>query len=777
MEMKITRKMKDLFDAEASSPYETATLHNGSVGFRIPEYQRQYDWSSENIKRLFSDCLSGFHRLGTSPNADAFTFLGTLILVEEDTKEEDFSGQSVAIVDGQQRLTTLTLIACSIYENLNDEMKRLKMMKINKNIKKWLELETEDRLADLMACAAGTQQLRGNKTYPYPRIVRVRDFRGRSVSTSEYHSPLAKFLEAFAKYGNDEFDQEFIPPSIGSGKDAQKLEENYNLVKEFIKSINVPVWYEEAECEQVPIDWIDRAGYKILFDRLADVFKNQSEQDKAISDIKKYGSMHNFVRTLLFASYFCRCIVLTRVTTDDERAAFAIFDALNTTGEPLTALETLKPRVMQFEELKGGFSGTNSDIAFQKLRENVDEQNTDSLKKQKDTKELVVSFALYMEGIKIPEHLAQQRQFLRSGYDKAKAISREQAQRFVSLLANMSEFRRFYWTSKGIEEELARFHSRQNLDQVQLLMSFIRSTNTKLVLPILARYWSYNIKNEEIDEYLQALKAVTAFLVLRRAASGVTAGIDADFRAIMAHKNGSARKFGLYAGIDNNNPRLSIEELKSAFRTLLAKSKFNIETKDRWVDQVVDNPLYRQIKTIVRFMLLVAAHQSTSSTQKLGCWEKEGIRTSPHTNNFLNYFTWNDKMYKTIEHIAPDTEPRSGWDQEIYKNNILRDSLGNLILLPINKNKAIGNTAWEKKKAFYLAVTEPRKDKLEERIDNAKTLGIHFSPYLIGELRKNNRLSLLDPLRDVQDWNRDVIVSRSRNIAELTWDYLWPWLE
>lgn len=68
------KKIKELFEAEASSPSETAMLHNGAVGFRIPEYQRDYDWSQEKITRLYSDCLSGFYRLATSPNADASLF-------------------------------------------------------------------------------------------------------------------------------------------------------------------------------------------------------------------------------------------------------------------------------------------------------------------------------------------------------------------------------------------------------------------------------------------------------------------------------------------------------------------------------------------------------------------------------------------------------------------------------------------------------------------------------------------------------------------------------
>ena len=295
------KKIKELFSAEASSPSETAMLHNGAVGFRIPEYQREYDWSKQNITRLYSDCLSGFHRLSNSPKADAFTFLGTLILVEEKSREEDFGGTSVAIVDGQQRLTTLTLLACGLYEKLSTVLDELEALPLKECVKRWIKVEIEDRLADLLECAAGTQKIKGNKTYPFPRIIRTKDQRGRSSQTSEYRSALAIFLNAFAKYASGEA-SEFLPPSLGSGTDAQKLGENYQLVRDLLKKIDEPEWYEDAECEQVSVDWLNCLGYRSLLDRLTDIVKNEDEQNRAIEALRKCEAAHDLLRTLLFAA-------------------------------------------------------------------------------------------------------------------------------------------------------------------------------------------------------------------------------------------------------------------------------------------------------------------------------------------------------------------------------------------------------------------------------------------------------------------------------------------
>src|SRR5690606_37115974 len=115
--------------------------------------------------------------------------------------------------------------------------------------------------------------------------------------------------------------------------------------------------------------------------------------------------------------------------------------------------------------------------------------------------------------------------------------------RFVSSLADMAEIRHRYWTSGGIEE-LASFHEAGHLDEVQCLISFLQATKSQLVLPILARYWRPDLKQNGSGQFLDALRAVTAFLVLRRAATGTTAGIDSDFRAIMAPRSSGNNKFG-----------------------------------------------------------------------------------------------------------------------------------------------------------------------------------------------------------------------------------------
>lgn len=115
------KKVDELFKATAANLWETMTSHAGTAGFRIPEYQRAYNWDEENVARLLEDTANGLYYLTSSD--ESFTFLGTIILVSESTKETTFDGTSLAVVDGQQRLTTLVLTSCALVEAIADQLK------------------------------------------------------------------------------------------------------------------------------------------------------------------------------------------------------------------------------------------------------------------------------------------------------------------------------------------------------------------------------------------------------------------------------------------------------------------------------------------------------------------------------------------------------------------------------------------------------------------------------------------------------------------------------
>ena len=85
-------------------PLKAAEINLGKLftddyDFVIPEYQRPYAWGAEESMQLLSDLQSALERDTQEPY-----FLGSIVLIK------DASGARSEVIDGQQRLTTLTLL-------------------------------------------------------------------------------------------------------------------------------------------------------------------------------------------------------------------------------------------------------------------------------------------------------------------------------------------------------------------------------------------------------------------------------------------------------------------------------------------------------------------------------------------------------------------------------------------------------------------------------------------------------------------------------------------
>jgi uncharacterized protein with ParB-like and HNH nuclease domain len=92
-------------------------LETGKVNkFIIPEYQRPYAWSDEQIQTLFDDLVEY-----TENDNESTYFLGTIVSYENENNEQE-------IIDGQQRITSLFLLLRALYSKLNS-MKETKEVK------------------------------------------------------------------------------------------------------------------------------------------------------------------------------------------------------------------------------------------------------------------------------------------------------------------------------------------------------------------------------------------------------------------------------------------------------------------------------------------------------------------------------------------------------------------------------------------------------------------------------------------------------------------------
>ncbi len=90
--------------------YQLLKIFSSDFEYHIPAYQRPYAWTIEETDTLFDDLYSFY----ASEPEDENYFLGSIVLIKENTDRK------ADVIDGQQRLTTLTILFSVLADNLKD---------------------------------------------------------------------------------------------------------------------------------------------------------------------------------------------------------------------------------------------------------------------------------------------------------------------------------------------------------------------------------------------------------------------------------------------------------------------------------------------------------------------------------------------------------------------------------------------------------------------------------------------------------------------------------
>ena len=95
--------------------YPLSKIFSSDFDYVIPSYQRPYAWTVDQASELFDDLYDFF----LSEEEEGY-FLGSIVLIKED------GNPSSEVIDGQQRLTTLTILLAALAMNVDsDEQKTL----------------------------------------------------------------------------------------------------------------------------------------------------------------------------------------------------------------------------------------------------------------------------------------------------------------------------------------------------------------------------------------------------------------------------------------------------------------------------------------------------------------------------------------------------------------------------------------------------------------------------------------------------------------------------
>lgn len=85
--------------------------------FVIPIYQRVYSWEKEQCKQLWDDII----KTGGNDQIEGY-FIGSIVFVHDGIYTTNYN--ELLIIDGQQRLTTITLLLTALRDYWSDEVKR-----------------------------------------------------------------------------------------------------------------------------------------------------------------------------------------------------------------------------------------------------------------------------------------------------------------------------------------------------------------------------------------------------------------------------------------------------------------------------------------------------------------------------------------------------------------------------------------------------------------------------------------------------------------------------
>lgn len=774
-------QLDKVFTADPKSVHELF-LYKGTVGFYIPAYQREYSWDDKNINRLIEDICSGISSF--LEHDDAITFIGTIIsIIDTDHTtinpfiHGELPSDVMSVIDGQQRLTTLTLLACCLYQRLSNLFH--KFSNFPSHIKDWVHNEINPILHRLKLIME-IDRYASNPVYRfYPKITRAYlDQWSVNQDSAFYNSPIANYLFGFITFYHE-------------NADDKPKEEYKHIIGDKVMEGDIPKHKRITDNVAVinkRIDLITKNGGDdtFRFPSLINIFGNDKLQARMLGRIlstewlEEIGGMNDrhqklfdqTIRTLIFVKFYLDRVAVTNVVATNENYAFDMFEALNTTGEPLTAFETFKPKVIDAEAISN-YERSASRQYIVKI-DSVLDRYKKAEDKQAATTRLLKPFRLAYEGESLSKHLTDQRKFLNKSFDAITAI--DDKRNFVKNLYEMSYFLESCWPAVKSEVPSGDCFKPHDVSEALLYLDMLREANHQIILGVLFRYFAKYINSakdiSDYEEFLGALKTICAFFVLWRSTRQGTDGIDSVYRDML--KSGYSKDGAIICGpisikgcADTGNLP-SLQCLQAGFRGYLDSKLTEPLNHILYTERAKNILTYKNNKSLTRFMLLIASDDVVPNKNNQGLVEK-GVLGSC---SLFNITSWRE--FRTIEHIYPQTATQ-GWPDSLTAL-ASEHVIGNLLLLPQYINSSLGNRSWHAKQLIFRMLCAKTIDERNNFVKEANKQDIELSFATESIVINSKYMAHVEAVSNVDEWGNDFVHERSGNIYELVWARVGPWL-
>ena len=414
----------------------------------------------------------------------------------------------------------------------------------------------------------------------------------------------------------------------------------------------------------------------------------------------------------------CQCI---QVIADGEDGAFRMFEALNSTGAPLTAFEVFRSKVLRVDK----------DICFPKTEQFLDYDNSDRDRVTNNSNDLIFVIAQTYSGYRCRKSFVSLKKYLDTQLDSTQ---------FMSVFEKGAEFLETVW---GNQSATHTWFDSETKDNIQ----FLKASKHSIVLPLLMRYYQTNP-----NQLPAVIKSIVAFYSLWRAAFPTNSLPDI-YRGLL--KSYSTNDISMNPRSESGKPTVIPNRLKTPqelgryfkreLDIRLGTPPTGVLLLDHWTSRQ-SNFDYEQAKTIIRLFIIVDM----------------GATYKP---NLLLSNPW--AKLDDIDHIFPEagTTP----PPNLHK-------LGNLTLLTPAINKSIKDMTGLKKQEIYAMLSlAMRLSPPQTNFANGDPLPKAVASYLADP--PSPCLAHLGSIASQSDWNEQAIDARTIKMLGNVWRVLYgKWL-
>ena len=772
-----------MFTSRSETLYDFFNMQG--VAYYIPFYQRQYSWDVENVDKMMDDVYDGVRKL--CAQGDYLRFLGPVILFPEPNPTVgmhiDTAGlltKLFNVIDGQQRISTLAIIAILLTEKLEDIKKAI-------SDRGWSSLPSvpelltsiDNRLFELKEFYSNQFKKAHVNPERKPKIIRAYDM---SASPKSDQWTLNGDYELFYKSDIARFIAHYIATNnVASDVENEKLRANMDAIR----------------------SWIDRTCKSADFPDAGTLVAQNSSNLKGFldGDVETADIEHadeecakvagGAIKLLALIHFLTHKTYLTAIECPTEALAFDMFQSLNATGTPLTAIEVFKPLVVNTLGLGYGISFSKQ--YFDEIEAFFDQKKS-AADKEKLTDEVLLRTALVHDGTELGKRFSEQRDWLGNAFDNCAGASEKEE--FLRWLSNLTHYWEHVYQPRRPNRDTTHFKLVDHLvkmgvpsseaDLNALCIYYLKDANHTMAHYLIALFYAKALRadksvipNTAAGDFVRICKACAAFYTLW---GGALTGFPDDVYRDLFRQNRANLSWA--SGASNQTPAFVIAHFREA---LEKKGVFDCgnstSAKAKWKGKAVGSLGYGKQK-LCKFGLFLAAHDKSPDNTA----GKEGLveRGTSGSARYLTCEKWYSSEYEVIEHVGNRDKPTAPYkysppDSAVYPGNYsVVDMIGNLTLWSRNANSST-YAEWPDKAFYYGTLTSLTPTQSVDLTKLKAAFGITSVPPSLSTISASSAyIAHLAPLAARGEkglpWDKQFIDLRTERMCDLIFDELLPWL-